>query len=775
MVMQRTRLSDNAAWSGLARQVASHRCWFRPWPRASSLPAVCALLLLQVLACAPDRERLARPDTPEAEFVLGPATEYAVPAQPGEAISDSISGGSFVFPDGGQGTLAVARILESSQAGPPGAEGFAVEYGGYELLELHLQCGGDSIPLLYVYGSGDVSPSGPTESLESWWPVMPEDSLNSPAVFRLVAPGIPDYTPAVTGLLSTGGTLGAQRLTAPAAPTATSPQSYHFMRKTITDAQPEWANRNELAKLTRWTIEDVIEGLPAGLQDFARSETSGRLALRSYEIVPAMDISAYSPFEYWPTLIGGPYRRVYPVMNFVCGGPALATEATVAHEVGHYFTHVFFGDDAFEEFFRAQLVTKHDIGSFHAQRNMLEEYAMFVDYFKNGDITGGNNVEEPNQLLMRSPSVVDVPALEAYATCLLARMHVTRDSIENFDSFKEDIPIVGMSFAELFSLLYTRKPTNANQLRAELALLLTDRNQQDRLPAILERTGWSYNGWGTVLDKDDHKVVGAEVQAVCTVGSLDGREYFAPLDPVVTDDKGRFTLPRLFPGTNMIRVTHQGLEQDFPYTVDPNTATDVEQSLGQLKLEESVINILRRLKYVAIYCDGVFIQNDGHELNHLVGNTYGYFHTGQWAGGTFTNHYADSTETTYGRTTSEIFDCSASFSNDGRTLLRLQCTVNDYARNEGKLFSSSTQTIDIDELPLTHLNTEEPGYYSAYFELRTTQIEPHLRSISAIERYHETGLPDLVKTVTTFNWLNETYPGYVAVVLYEYSAGGGER
>lgn len=746
-------------WTALAGHLAA--------ARAASLVLTASLALLASLSasCSPDRTRLGPADTDE-QFTLGPATEYAVAVAAGGGVADSISGGEFVFPDGGSGTLTVARILASPLAPPEGAEGFSVEYTGDEKLELRLPRSEDSIPILWIYGFGDASPADPMPVRDTWWPVMPEDTLSNPAVFELVAPGFPDFTPIESKV---GPPRGPAQLLAPAAQPSAPIHNYRFMRRYISRSNPAWMNLSNLRQMTDWTVRDVIAALPPGLQGHATAETTApnaRLAFRSYRALPAPEVSAYAAFRYYRTYIGAPIRRVYPMMSYVCSGPNLATEATVAHEVGHYFTHVFFGDNDFETLTRAQLRTNHDIGSVHSERPMLEEYAMFVDYFKNGTIRGGSDVTEPRELFMKSPGIVDYPSQEAYATCLLARLHVNDATIHDSQGDDEDIPVVNASFTDLFEILFGRAPTAANMLRAEIALYLAASGRGDRLPAILERTGWSYNGYGTVLNDQGLPVEGAEVQSVCVVGSEGGREYLAPPEPVVTDSRGRFTLPRIFPGTHTIRVTTDALTQDFPYTVDPDTRTDVARNIGPLIVRENLINQLHRTKYISLYCEGLFTKDNQSTYWDLFEHAYAVFHRGQWTGNTFTLQYSDSTETTYGRTTSEVVDLEATFSESGATLTRLRCTTNRYVRFDGELASSYTETIDIDDLPMTITNTENPENPSIYYDLYTTEIAPKIRSISAVERSHSQGSPDIVHPVVEFKWTSTEFPGHVGAVLY---------
>lgn len=727
------------------------------YPGRVALAAPVALAVLMVTSCSPDRTRLGPVNGGDDTFTLGPETTYAVQVGTGGSLADSISGGTFAFPSGGSGTLTVARITGSPLAPPEGASGFSVEYTGEEPMELRLERSADSIPLLYVYGFGDVSPSDPMTSPSTWWATMPEDTTSNPAVFWLAPPGTPDETLARA--------TGARGIAGPRAPASRPVNSYHCMIRKVSPDYPEWAYRNNLQKVTALTIQDVIAGLPAGLRPHAWDAVGegGRIALRAYEIVPSDEVSAYSAFSYPLGNFGVRYRRLFPMMHFVCTGAKAATEATVAHEVGHYMTHAFFGDDAFEAFSDAQLMTNHDVGVEHPHRDMLEEYAMFTDYFMNDDISGGVDVTEPRALLQKSASIVDFPAMEGYACGLLSRMIIERDSIETLQVTKEDIPTVGASFNDMFNVLFTRKPTTVNALHGELALYLAGRNQADRLPAILERTGWSYNGTGVVEDKNGNAVVGAEVQSVCKVASQGGREYLAPLEPVLTNANGYFTLPRIFPGTNTIRVKTDQAEQEFVCTISPNDPTDVPRSLGTLRLEESLLGLLHQLRYVAISTEGVFSLSDGNELWVLVEPGHGYGHQGTWTGTEFVLQHADST-VSQGQVSGQSIQFTVNVSADGLRVTRLQCHVLQYLRVSGQLWSTTTIDFDIDGIPHTVTYTENPNRRFVWFELDGAAIDANLRTVSRVERYFN---PPREITLTNVDWTREGREGHVRINFLE--------
>ncbi len=292
--------------------------------------ACLALAVVWTSSCSPDRTRLDPVNGGEEEFVLGPATTYAVQVDAGGSMADSISGGAFAFPNGGGGTLTVARIVESPLAPPEGAAGFSVEYTGDEPMELLLERTAESIPLLWVYGFGDVSPSEPMTAENTWWAMMPEDTTSNPAVFLLAPPGKPDAVLA----RAAGGGSGAGRAAAPCSEEPRFVNVYKFMARRVAPGSNVWEFRKNMQALTKFVVDALIAGLPADLRAHARSEVDGRLAFRSYELLFAYQSSSYSAFTYPLGNFGVRYRRLYPMMHYVWTGPNAATQATVAHEVG---------------------------------------------------------------------------------------------------------------------------------------------------------------------------------------------------------------------------------------------------------------------------------------------------------------------------------------------------------------------------------------------------------------------------------------------------------
>ncbi|MBM3958118.1 MAG: hypothetical protein FJ313_08720, partial [Gemmatimonadetes bacterium] len=438
--------------------------------------------------------------------------------------------------------------------------------------------------------------------------------------------------------------------------------------------------------------------------------------------------------------------------------------------VGHYFSHVFLGDDGFEQL-STQLRAIHEFGDPHAERPMLEEYAMLVDFFKNGSINGRLDPEEPVTELRRNhgndkPSNVDWPSKEGYPTCLLARLRATGGTIAGFSSVAEEIPVIGTSFAEIFAMLYTRRPSTASELRLAIAEKLQQRGVADRLPPLLERTGWSYHGHGTIKDPQGRAVGGAWVQSLCRVASEGGRVYHAPLVPVQTKADGSFELSRLFPGESILQVTVEDRRYEFPITVDPVPSTVVAVPLGDFTVTASLLDDLKQLPWVYLRCNGEFdLDNGGMEVTLFGVGNYFREHPVTWEGNKLTWDFADSTSFG-GAVNGMTMHCEATFAADGHSIQSLTAHQYEWESFQGTLTHTRISDIDVADLAEDWIDLGTPGSKFAYFNRLGPDIGPRVRSISFVERYHSDAQVVTI-TATGFRWTGTQMPGWVELKLQD--------
>ncbi len=227
-------------------------------------------------------------------------------------------------------------------------------------------------------------------------------------------------------------------------------------------------------------------------------------------------------------------------------------------------------------------------------------------------------MEEPINLLnlikSYTPAQVDWPSREGYATCLLAVLHAGKSKLlVGLSGAAEDIPVIKAPFTSEWAML-ADKPMNVNALRAEVALYLNSVGRSDAMPVILERTGWSYHGTGTLLIAPGQPLVGAKVQNVVTVAS-EQRDYYTGTMQATTDKDGNFTLDRICPGNSVVRVWVGKDSIDLGISVDANSPTSTPVTLGALTVgQQSDTYIMDQ--FTSIVDSGIF--EEPYDLNVIV-------------------------------------------------------------------------------------------------------------------------------------------------------------
>jgi len=457
-------------------------------------------------------------------------------------------------------------ITATPQDGPAPGKGYRIEYSGTDSLEVLVPYQTGEVPLLYVWSVPQISVYENRNLDASWLALEATDTVSTPAVFPLLDPG------SQAAAFHKGGS-----------PTKFVVRPYDIWQATITKSSGQWEKLGILTELAKNCILSIYDALPASVQPAAKAEIDGRLAPKVHYAYPGM-ISLYHPFVIGSGVLGSTFRTADPYFMFQTIGGNAASSSTVAHEVGHYMSHILVGDDNMAVL-ESQANKYHEMGDAHSGRPMLEEYAMFADYFMWGKTGGSNNMEEPINLLnlvkSSTPAQIDWPSREGYATCLLAVLHAGKPKLTvGLSGASEDIPVISASFTDEWGML-ADKPMNVNALRGEVALYLNKSGKWDAMPILLERTGWSYHGSGTVVDDQNHGIASARVQMVAKLAS--GKEYYAPLQSVTTDKDGNFTFDRVFPGATSVRVWVGKDSMDLPISVDANQPTNIALSLGQFK------------------------------------------------------------------------------------------------------------------------------------------------------------------------------------------------
>lgn len=485
-------------------------------------------------------------------FAIGTKTATTVSSSSYKEVVEPVSGYTFVFPSGGSGTLNVAPITTAPDRPVAGGVGFNIEYSGSESMKVKIPTSaGDQ---LLGYGMANGSIDDGLSATNRWIAIAGDDSQSGYRLFDLGTPGV--------SASATKNSVIRRNTTAPR-------NTYKgYSQYWITQLSPtDNAKRVAIGLQAALDVENWLNVLPPSLQTAARAATSGRLRYREY-----YDGNYYIGFT----------RRLLGNTTTPMLGLKLDTDAQIiAHEVGHYMNHVLVGDALYLALEDTAPDENHGIGvAYPGRTTILEDYAYFSQYFLTGSIGSADPTNPRTVLGAMNPATVDIPSVEGFASILLASLNRSNASIVGLVSkAAENVPVAGVSFGDIASIIARGAP-NINVLRSYIEEYLTAKEQDGKLPAIVERIGWTYGATGTVLDASGKPLAGASVEAISKDGST---VYTMPsANKQTSASDGTFTLPRVFPGKSFIRVTLGTDVFDVPITVDWDKPTTERIALGNL-------------------------------------------------------------------------------------------------------------------------------------------------------------------------------------------------
>lgn len=482
-------------------------------------------------------------------FSAGAARTLSVSAGPGAEVRDAASGLNLKFPEGAQGQVTLTP-LDRTPPPPVTGRGWRIEYTGSQRVEVVLEGamdGSGPVPAAYVY--------------EQLPPGAVDDGLGLgprwiPLAVRQVSPGrwAFELWPPRTAAL-------ASRVGAAATPVPNQPARHYYIGQ-FEKGTTASDKRIGLHGLAGVYMDDFIATLPPALA----SEVTARR--KANFIAWGEDGSYYRGFTYQPN------RRVYPIISIALDGFSLA------HEVGHYLTHMLVGHDAYERLHNQPYPTEHGPGDVPGRGSINEDYAYFIESF----LTGKGGVYDlstaSGTYLRARPAGADVPAIEGFTAALLAASVRTTRSIPSIDLVGRmvDVPVVGLSYGRVFELL-SSGPQTVDAVRRQLESGL-DADGKRRLLVNLQRLGWRYHAGLRVVDVSGNPVANAPARVLVRAG---GAEYTSDLG--TTDANGQLNLFFAFPGASSIVVTQGGESLEGTITIDPARSTQDRQVLGDVVVQ----------------------------------------------------------------------------------------------------------------------------------------------------------------------------------------------
>ncbi len=532
----------------------------------SFLLSVMLLITAVIWSCSDDSPTSDKSDDSDTGIETGTAKTYEVNSSTPHDVQDTESGLTFSFPDGGNGTLSVAPVTSSPEVGIKATK-VAVSYSGDEDVEILVPKteGGEDMVMVYTRRTGVMVDD--FDGDYSWWGIPSSGERDNSVVFQL-SPAM-DYskTAKITSANAKESIVLAIASFSPGSDTA----------------QRTAALRASVAQCVTWWIDNLPDDLSSNVQ----TQVEGDM---KYDVTFTSSGSAYNH--------NGSTFGANAIIELCISESTekAATIHTVAHEVGHYMNHLLVGTARYEEILNRMPtnwyggILAHDWGDYKAPRMYItEEYAFLSDALINGDVEG-KVITDPMMSYVfegKSPDERDFPSHEGFGMYMFGALLRTDSIVKSHwkASPRVSAPVVGAPVEDVLALTGSGA-RDINELRTAIQEYLDTRTaDRYKLPAMLEPLGWSYNGMGTVKDTQGNPVKGAIVSSICQDGENEYRaSYSTP-----TLASGEFTLPRIYPGTNNLRIYWNDWADstDVAFTADWSKPTNETLSMGTFTIDTS--------------------------------------------------------------------------------------------------------------------------------------------------------------------------------------------
>jgi hypothetical protein len=473
------------------------------------------LALLALASCSSEKGTPA-PEDQTSPFVRGKTVSTALHVAPGGRWRDPASGLRLVFPQGASGTLTLGPIVEGPARPWSGGDGIYLAYDGDEPVLARMADDAAAYPCLLAYG---VPRGSWSDGWRMRWFAVPRvseagaDSLD----FRLP--------------------------TRPRSGSEACEASLYYWRAALAAGSPEREAFDAEIETARGFLAAWLDSLDEPLRGECRQRMEGARAPVFYP-----DGSYYAGFF---RACGEPPA---PLPRIGLGPGASASE--IAHQVGHYATHLLTGDATYA-------ALERDAGFDPAlgterleRRGLIEDYARYHEYLLTGSVAGAGDPGDPPAFFASlgaaaSPESVDVPSLQGYGVLLMHALCRRDSTMTALTGATITVPVVGLDYTALAGHVIARGASTSGGLRTGAEAYLATLGRADRLPLLAATTGWCYRVGGHVRDRAGRMAPGVEVRGLARI---DGRDYPAPGAPVLSDALGAFTAHGIPGGESTLRA-----------------------------------------------------------------------------------------------------------------------------------------------------------------------------------------------------------------------------
>ena len=523
-----------------------------------------SLMLLQITSCKKE------PAVEDEYFDIVSSKKYMIESTAGFKVEDELSGSTFSFPSGGSGDLTVSTLSGGPVLNDPEAVRFMVDYSGSGQIEMLIPVTA-AYTQAYVYGPITGASVKPNIGEFSWGVMIEQDTVDGYLRF-LLDPG--DLEP---------GTKSTVKKYSP-------PESKYFAITNLSKDSGTWTKLVAFYNSIKQVVTIWLDALP-------ESEATRLRALMADEMKFDVRSSGSNYYQHFNNWVWGKNAIFYLKPE--------TTLAGIAHETGHYMTHLLCGYNQYsqiydripKEYWGLGGSIDHLFGThIDGRLYVLEDYAHFSEFLVLGtledhDLYNVASVNYFSQAIAGDPAQKDYPCYEGFGAAMLAALMRTQSEIYTFDikdKKKVKVPVVGASLGDVIQRVIAHGSRDVNELYINCLAYLADLggDQPDKWPAMLEPLGWSYYGSGYLVDKEDKKLEGVFVRPVV----IAGEEYPGDLSSA-TDAEGKFSVKGLPPGNSVLRVydnLKDGVYQDsadIEITIDYTRKTNEEVPLGKHVVE----------------------------------------------------------------------------------------------------------------------------------------------------------------------------------------------
>lgn len=497
---------------------------------------------------------------------------YAVSSTSDIIIQDTVHGLRLKVVGGGQGEISIEKASKVEYAAPDSAPVFRIKNPQLMKLQLLVTRSPGVTPVVALYAAAFGSTYESTSRSKEWIGLARSDTSSNPAVYELFIP--------TASMHSKGSQLQVD-----------GSADEFIIAQDAKENQARADYLNKCIDLVRSSVQTIINPIASPYKEQAMTEVNGRLMPKA-DLAILSSVSYYNPFY----SLAGLY--VNPHFCFVYKKNERELKSTVAHESGHYISHVLLGDEKMRTI-QANAIRHHDIGDVHPNRILTEEYSQFADLTVNASVKGIPLADfYTNVRGNKSPRTVDFVAKEGYITMLLGWLHSSVGIINNAPDGSntagedyDNMPTLQSSYGELWTILAQHKPLSADDLYNAFKATYTPEKMKV-IHTIMQRTGWNYSVNGKLTWTTGEAVKNVVVQPIMKIGTS---VYTAAED--TTNENGDFTLPCGFPVSEVqlrIKLSGKTILPDLDTIISlssftPARKTSEAVSVGTIAIQPPVV------------------------------------------------------------------------------------------------------------------------------------------------------------------------------------------